>query len=116
MVLHLSIKPLCHLSSSILAQILHHVVVGLALLAEVCYTDAAGTDHLARKTVFINLAQAGPLTKLFVIADIDQWHILLEGKGLHQLLVCRLVAGFSKKHHLSFSSIEVLGNFMQTTD
>merc|ERR1719401_1336230 len=99
-----------------LAEVVHHVVVSLALLTEVSDGHAAGADDLARQAVLVDLAKARPLPQRLVVGHVDEGHVLLQAQALHQLLVRWLVAGLREEDDLGLPSVDVLRNLVEAPD
>merc|ERR1719401_3401860 len=99
-----------------LAEVVHHVVVSLALLTEVSDGDTTGADHLARQAILVDLAQARPLPQRLVVGHVDEGHVLLQAQALNQLLVCRLVARLREEDDLGLAGVDVLRNLMKAPD
>merc|ERR1719263_1367280 len=100
----------------LLAQVLHHVFVGISLFSKVGDAHAACPNDFLCIAVTVNLAKPSPFAKRLVIRNVDYWDVLLARKPLHELLVGRFVTGLRQKYDLRFPCINVLRYLMQTTD
>lgn len=66
--------------------------------------NARTSTNLTWFAFFVDFAQTGPFTQLFVRINVQQWNLMLIAKSGDQLLVLRFVATFGKDAQNSLTS------------